>query len=67
MSHGGKGDKPRPFVVSKEEFAESHNRIFGTEAEQRKLQKQKENEEFFAKLKAETEARINGTATNQVS
>lgn len=64
MSHGGKGDKPRPFTVSKEEFAENMTRIFGNEAEERRLQKQKENAEFFAKLKAETEARINGTATD---
>lgn len=64
MSHGGKGDKPRPFVISREEFAENMTRIFGNGAEERKLQKQKEKDEFFAKLKAETEAKINGTATD---
>lgn len=26
---GGKGDKPRPYAVSKDEFDESHTRIFG--------------------------------------
>lgn len=66
MSHGGKGDKPRPFVVSKEEFAENMTRIFGNAAEERKLQKQKENAEFFAKLKAETEARLNENRSDQV-
>ena len=26
---GGKGSKPRPYAVSKDEFDESHTRIFG--------------------------------------
>jgi len=29
MSHGGKGDTPRPFSVSQEEFNERHEAIFG--------------------------------------
>ena len=29
MSHGGKGDKPRPFNVPKEEFDKSFETIFG--------------------------------------
>lgn len=29
MSHGGKGDTPRPFGISQEEFAERHEAIFG--------------------------------------
>jgi hypothetical protein len=28
MSDGGKGDKPRPFSVTKEKFDEAWNRIF---------------------------------------
>lgn len=66
MSDGGKGDKPRPFVISREEYAENMTRIFGNGAEERRIQKQKEKDEFFAKLKAETEARLNGTTTDQV-
>lgn len=66
MRDGGKGDKPRPFTVSSEEFAENMTRIFGNEAEERRLRKQKEKDEFFAKLKAETEAKLNGTDTDQV-
>ena len=29
MSHGGKGDKPRPLNVPKEEFDKSFENIFG--------------------------------------
>jgi hypothetical protein len=29
MSHGGKGDTPRPFSVSPEEFGSRHEAIFG--------------------------------------
>ena len=29
MSHGGKGDKPRPYSVSKEEFDNRFEAIFG--------------------------------------
>ena len=29
MSHGGKGDTPRPFNISQEEFAARHEAIFG--------------------------------------
>jgi hypothetical protein len=66
MSDGGKGDKPRPFTVSKEEFADNMTRIFGNGAEERRLQKQKENAEFFARLAAETKARMeNNTGTDK--
>lgn len=54
---GGKGDKPRPFAVPLEEFGESHVRIFGDKSEE-KARKQREKEEYFAKLNAETKARI---------
>jgi hypothetical protein len=29
MSHGGKGDTPRPFSVSQEEYQQRHEAIFG--------------------------------------
>ena len=29
MSHGGKGDKPRPLSVSKEQFDKNFDAIFG--------------------------------------
>jgi hypothetical protein len=29
MSHGGKGDSPRPFSVSQDEFNGRHEAIFG--------------------------------------
>ena len=29
MSHGGKGDKPRPFSVPKEQFDKNFEAIFG--------------------------------------
>lgn len=29
MSHGGKGDTPRPFSVSQEEWQSRHEAIFG--------------------------------------
>ena len=29
MSHGGKGDSPRPYSVTQEEFASNWDRIFG--------------------------------------
>jgi hypothetical protein len=29
MSHGGKGDTPRPFSVSPDEFGNRHETIFG--------------------------------------
>lgn len=29
MSHGGKGDTPRPFSVSQEEYQNRHEAIFG--------------------------------------
>jgi hypothetical protein len=58
MSDGGKGSKPRPFNVSDEEYTESMNRIFGDKSEE-KAQKAKEKAEYFAKLKAETDAKLN--------
>ena len=48
---GGKGSKPRPFGVPLEEFGESHTRIFGEKKKAR-------DNEYWAKLKAETEARL---------
>lgn len=32
MSHGGKGDTPRPFSVSQEDFNKRHEAIFGKKA-----------------------------------
>jgi hypothetical protein len=29
MSHGGKGDVPRPFNISQEEYQQRHEAIFG--------------------------------------
>lgn len=55
--HGGKGSKPRPFNISKEEFDQNMDRIFGSKEEER-ARKQKEKEEYFARLKAETETRL---------
>ena len=55
--NGGKGSKPRPYAVSKEEFDQSMDRIFGSK-EDEKARKQKQKDEYFAKLKAETEARL---------
>ena len=57
MSDGGKGSKPRPFNVSDEEYTENMNRIFGDKSEE-KAKKAKEKEEYFAKLAAETKARM---------
>jgi len=64
MSDGGKGSNPRPFAVPFEEFGTSHVRIFGDKSEE-KARKQKEKDEYFAKLKAETEARLNNTGTDK--
>ena len=54
---GGKGDKPRPFNISDEEYEANMNRIFGDKSEE-KAKKAKEKEEYFAKLAAETKARM---------
>ena len=56
-SSGGKGSKPRPFNISDEEFGANMNRIFGDKTEE-KEKKAKEKEEYFAKLAAETKARM---------
>jgi hypothetical protein len=56
---GGKGSKPRPFAVPLEDFANSHNRIFGDKSAEKEA-KQKEKEEYFARLAAETKARLEG-------
>jgi len=55
--NGGKGSKPRPFNISDAEFGANMNRIFGDKTEE-KLKKAKEKEEYFAKLAAETKARM---------
>jgi len=56
---GGKGDKPRPFNISDEEFEANMTRIFGDKSAE-KAAKQKEKEEYFARLAAETKARLEG-------
>lgn len=57
--HGGKGSRPRPFSVGQTEFSESMNRIFGLEErEKEKSEKKKADEEYWAKIKEETAARI---------
>ena len=45
MSHGGKGDKPRPFSVPKEQFDKNFEAIFGKKkpAPQSQSDKQKDN------------------------
>ena len=55
--NGGKGSKPRPYAVSKEEFDQNMDRIFGSKEEE-KIAKQKEKEEYFKKLAEETKARL---------
>ena len=55
---GGKGSKPRPFNITDAEYEESLKRIFGDKTEE-KERKAKEKAEYFAKLKAETDARMN--------
>ena len=57
MSDGGKGSKPRPFNISDDEYAENMNRIFGDKSEE-KSKKAKEKAEYFAKLNAETKAKL---------
>ena len=55
--HGGKGSRARPLVVPLEEFNASMDRIFGNKDEER-IAKAKEKAEYFAKLEAETKARM---------
>lgn len=45
-------------------YSENLEKIFGDKAEE-KARKQKEKEEYFARLKAETEARINNSGTDK--
>ena len=54
---GGKGSKPRPYAVSKEVFDANMDRILGDRSEE-KARKQKEKDEYFARLAAETKARL---------
>lgn len=57
--HGGKGSRPRPFSVGQDEFAKSMDRIFGDDEKAKQLaEKKKADEEYWAKIKAETAARI---------
>jgi len=60
--NGGKGCKPRPFNISDEEFGENMKRIFGDKTEE-KERKAREKAEYFAKLNAETKAKIDNTGT----
>ena len=55
--NGGKGCKPRPFNISDSQYAENMKRVFG-DKEVERAAKQKEKEEYFAKLAAETKARM---------
>ena len=54
---GGKGSKPRPFNITDAEYEESMKRIFGDKTEE-KQRKAKEKAEYFARLAAETKARL---------
>ena len=45
-------------------YAENMEKIFGDKSEE-KARKQKEKEEYFARLKAETEAKLNNTGTDK--
>ena len=54
---GGKGSKPRPYAVSKDVFDDSHTRIFGDKSAEKEA-KLKEKQEYFARLAAETKARL---------
>lgn len=57
--HGGKGSRPRPFSVGQAEFDQSMDRIFGDEERERaKEEKRKADAEYWAKVNAETAARI---------
>ena len=55
---GGKGSKPRPFNITDAEYEENMKRIFGDKAEE-KAKKAQEKAEYFARLAAETKARLN--------
>ncbi len=55
--HGGKGSRPRPFSVGLDQFANSMDRIFG-DKEKEKEEKRKADAEYWAKINAETAARI---------
>ena len=54
---GGKGSKPRPFNITDAEYEENMKRIFGDKTEE-KERKAKEKAEYFARLAAETKARL---------
>jgi hypothetical protein len=54
---GGKGDKPRPFNISDEEYGANHTLAFGDKTAE-KEQKAREKAEYFAKLKAETDDKL---------
>jgi hypothetical protein len=57
--HGGKGSRPRPFGVPMKTFSENMDRIFGSEEKEAEAErKRKEKQEYFAKLAAETKARL---------
>lgn len=64
---GGKGSKPRPYAVSKDDFDASHDRIFGDKSEERE-RKARERAEYFAKLNAEVEDKLtrNNEETQEV-
>jgi ethanolamine ammonia-lyase small subunit len=55
----GKGSRPRPFSVTLKNFDESHVRIFGNEERDKASEeKKKADDEYWAKIKEETAARI---------
>ena len=54
---GGKGDRPRPFNISDEEYEANLKRIFGDKTAE-KERKEKEKAEFFERLNAETRLRM---------
>jgi hypothetical protein len=62
--NGGKGSKPRPFNISADEYEKNMTRIFGDKDSERK-EKQKEKQEYFARLAAETKARMENNVTSK--
>lgn len=43
MSHGGKGDKPRPFSIPKEQFDKNFEAIFGKKKPEQPVDTKQEN------------------------
>ena len=61
-----KNDITGDSIISRhsEKYAENMEKIFGDKSEE-KARKAKEKEEYFARLKAETEAKMNNTGTDK--